>query len=244
MCARWLGVHASLAAFPSRCAASPSPPPTLTVPPCPSSLLLTPPPPPPPLPPPSPPPNSMSISVTSSCIMSARHPSSSPTLGRVRPKSPCTNSLMYVPACAHGLGYKVLGFGVWGLGFRVYGLGCRVWGLGLRVCSLGCRVWGSGFGAYTLGFGAWVCRFRIWGIAFRVYKLGSRTQDFNNKLDGSEFEVWVPACVRSLRWKKCGAPGTGAAAMESTVRARVPGERRCSTRTGVACHDAGPGIRV
>ena len=31
--------------------------------------------------------------------MSASHPSSSPTLGRVRQKSPCANSLTYVPAC-------------------------------------------------------------------------------------------------------------------------------------------------
>ena len=30
--------------------------------------------------------------------MSASHPNSEPTLGSVRPKSPCTNSLMYVPA--------------------------------------------------------------------------------------------------------------------------------------------------
>ena len=35
---------------------------------------------------------------TSSCRMSASQPSRSPSEGEVRPKSPCTNSLTYVPA--------------------------------------------------------------------------------------------------------------------------------------------------
>ena len=31
------------------------------------------------------------------------------------------------------LGFRVLGFRVWGLGFGVWGLGFRVWGLVFRV---------------------------------------------------------------------------------------------------------------
>ena len=58
----------------------------------------------------SPPPaNAISMSVTSSWSMSARHPNSSPTFGRVLPKSPCTNSLMYVPACVRRVRVKNLG---------------------------------------------------------------------------------------------------------------------------------------
>mmetsp|Transcript_9518 Transcript_9518/g.37064 ORF Transcript_9518/g.37064 Transcript_9518/m.37064 type:complete len:205 (+) Transcript_9518:698-1312(+) len=51
---------------------------------------------------------SMTTSVTSSCMMSAAQPSISPTLGRVLPKSPWTNSLTYVPACVFSLSVKNL----------------------------------------------------------------------------------------------------------------------------------------
>lgn len=41
---------------------------------------------------------SILTSVTSSCSISALQPTMAPILGFVRPRSPCTNSLMYVPA--------------------------------------------------------------------------------------------------------------------------------------------------
>ena len=66
------------------------------------------------------------------------------------------------------LGFRVWGFGVWGLGLGAWGLGFGAWGLGFGVWGLGFRVWFR-----VLGFlGLWgLGVLGLWGLRVLGYKV-------------------------------------------------------------------------